>query len=168
MMGRKAAVAISCLAILFTATVISAPAWGQTRINDRDMESLMRNLRDDAKSFQPVFNDSVKHSAVRRTSQGKDARALAKRFVKQTDAMLNTFKKKKKADDMFPPVIASAVQINKLVYSLNLNPQTVSRWEKVRGELERVAGAYGVPDPLAQTAQAPAAASAATPGGPPR
>jgi hypothetical protein len=64
--------------------------------------------------------------------------------------MLDQFKKHKKADAALPAVMDSAVRIDRLITSLNMNAQTVTRWEKVRGELHRVASAYGAADPLAE------------------
>jgi hypothetical protein len=35
-------------------------AYAQGRINDKDMASLMKNLRDDAKSFRGTFDSAIK------------------------------------------------------------------------------------------------------------
>jgi hypothetical protein len=143
MMGRKRAVSAVCCWLL-----LAMMGTAQTRVSDRDLESMMRNLRDDAKSFQPVFNDSVKRSIIRKTSEEKDARNLVATFVKQTDAMLNTFKKRKKADAEVNSVLASAGRINDVILRAQLNPQTISRWDKVRSETRQIATAYGVQDPF--------------------
>lgn len=150
MLGKRTTFIVACAAIVLALPSIGLVAFGQTRVNDKDMQALMQNLRDDAKNFQPVFNDSVNHSGVRKTSQAKDAKDLARQFVRQTDAMLDQFKKHKKADAALPAVMDSAVRIDRLITSLNMNAQTVTRWEKVRGELHRVASAYGAADPLAE------------------
>ena len=41
----------------------------------------------------------------------------------------------------------TAAQIDPLVYSLQLNPQTTSQWERLRTELHQIAQAFGVPEP---------------------
>ena len=41
----------------------------------------------------------------------------------------------------------TAAQIDPLVYSLQLNPQTTSQWERLRTELHQIAQAFGVTEP---------------------
>jgi hypothetical protein len=142
------------LVVLLGLLVVAPPARAQGRTNDQDMANLMRNLRDDAKSFQPTFNNSIKRSVIRKTSREKDAKDLVARFVRQTDGMLNNFRRTKKADTQLSLVQSSAAQINQLVYDLKLDPQTTARWEKVRDELRQVASAYGVPDQINRGAAA--------------
>ena len=161
MLRKKFAVVVACAGVLLGFVLIPSLATAQSRVNDKDMESLMRNLRDDAKSFQPSFDDAVKRSVIRKTSQEKDAKNLVAHFVKQTDAMLNNFKGSKKADRDLPNVLGTAEQIDKIVSDLALNPQTTARWQKVRAELHQVASAYGMADPLDAVASQPAAQGAA-------
>jgi uncharacterized protein YdbL (DUF1318 family) len=123
-------------------------ARAQGRVNDKDMEVYLRNLKDDAKSFQPVFNEAVKRSLIRKTSREKDARDLVGGFVRQTDDALNTFRHRKRTDQTVPAMLSTAAQINRLVYDLNLDRRDTDRWEKIRAELHQVALAAGVPDPI--------------------
>ena len=156
MRGNRVATYVGYAGMLlgFVLSPFFSPA--QSRVNDRDMESMMRNLKDDAKSFQPGFNDAVKRSVIRKTSQEKDAKDLVGRFVKQTDAMLNNFKRSRKADRDLPLVLGTAAQIDRIISTISLNPQTNSRWEKIRVELRQVANANGMADPLTASASQPA------------
>ena len=120
--------------------------YGQARINDKDMESLMRNLRDDAKSFRPTFDAAIHKSIIRKTSQERDARDLAARFEKQTELMLNHFKQHRKGEADLQNVLSTASQVDKLVYGPGLDGQTTAKWEKVRAELREISSAYGVSD----------------------
>jgi hypothetical protein len=52
-----------------------------------------------------------------------------------------------KADQEVAALVNTAAQIDPLVYSLQLNPQTTSQWEKLRTELHQIAQAFGVPEP---------------------
>jgi hypothetical protein len=119
-------------------------SYAQTRINDKDMASLMKNLRDDAKNFPPPFKSALHKSVIRNTSQEKDAEKLADEFEKQTDEMWKRFKSKKKADSELRQVLNSAGQLDKLVYSLHMGDRTTTSWEIVRSALQEVANAYGV------------------------
>jgi len=104
----------------------------------------MKNLRDDAKSFRPVFQNAVHRSTIRKTSREKDAKDLALRFEKQTDGMLNRFKSTKKADSELSLVSSTAQQLDDLIHSVNLGPQVGSRWDKIQTELGQVSAAFGL------------------------
>lgn len=123
----------------------------QGRVNDKDLARLMQNVRDDAQPFRKSFDSALKKSTIRGTSQEKDARGLAVTFEKQSKRALETFKKKRKADDEVAAMVDTAGQIDKLVYSLSMNPATTQQWEKVRTELHQVAQAFNVPEPNYRT-----------------
>jgi hypothetical protein len=121
-------------------------ALAEGRLSDKDLQQLMQNLKDDAGPFRQNLANALKKSTIRGTSQEKDAKALADTFAKQANAALETFKHQRKADQQVVDLVHTAAQIDPLVYSLQLNPQTTSRWEKLRTELHQVAQAYGVPE----------------------
>ncbi len=119
----------------------------QTRVNDKDMAALMRNLRDDAKSFRPKFNSAIHKSTIRKTSQEKDAKNQVANFARQTEALLNRFKKDRNGQAEFTSVMNNAEQIDGTVNSLTLGPRVTEHWQKIRTELHRIAKAYGIPGP---------------------
>jgi|SRR5215813_7518246 len=114
---------------------------GQTRVNDKDVEKLMHNLKEDAKKFKPMFNNAIKKSTIRKTSREKDAENLVRSFVNQTEAMLNNFKRTKKGDSDFSLVKSSAAEIDKVVSEIKLEGEAASMWEKIRTELDQVGSA---------------------------
>ena len=117
------------------------------RINDKDMERLMKNLSEDAKSFRSSFNAAVKKSTIRKTSREKDARDLVARFEKETEGMLRTFKRTKQGDATVPLVLRTASQVEHLVYGLHLEGQTTSKWDRVHSELRQVSQGFGITEP---------------------
>jgi hypothetical protein len=125
-------------------------AQAQTRISDKDLERTMKNLREDSKDFHQAFDASLHKSAIRNTSREKDAKSLAERFEKQSDEMYKHFKDSKRADTYVSPVVALAGELDRLVYSLNLDSKTTLSWEKSRSELHQIANAYGVSEPYLQ------------------
>jgi hypothetical protein len=122
-------------------------ALAEGRLSDKDLQQLMQNLKDDAGPFRQNFANALKKSTIRGTSQEKDAKALTDTFAKQANTALETFKHQQKADAQVMDLVHTAAQIDPLVYSLQLNPQTRSRWERLRTELHQIADAYGVPEP---------------------
>jgi hypothetical protein len=124
----------------------------------------MQNLKDDAQPFRQNFGNALKKSTIRGTTQEKDARALVDTFAKQANTALETFKHQQKADQEVIALVHTAAQIDPLVYSLQLNPQTTSRWERLRTELHPIAQAFGVPEPYFAPPPGSASAAASTTG----
>jgi hypothetical protein len=148
-----------CLILLFGVLGADRLAMAQGRLSDKDLQRLMQNLKDDAQPFHKNFAKALKKSTIRKTSQENDATALADTFAKQTNTALETFKHQQKADQEVIALVHTAAQIDPLVYSLQLNPQTTSQWERLRTELHQIAQAFGVPEPY--FAPPPGSASAA-------
>jgi hypothetical protein len=148
-----------CLILLFGLVGANKFAVAQGRLSDKDLQRLMQNLKDDAQPFQKSFANALKKSTIRKTSQEKDAKALTETFAKQTNTALEAFKRQQKADQEVVALVNTAAQIDPLVYSLQLNPQTTSHWERLRTELHQIAQAFGVPEPY--FAPPPGSASAA-------
>jgi hypothetical protein len=119
-----------------------AVAQNPRRLSDKDLETIMNNLKDDAKSFRPRFDSAIKKSTIRKTSQAKDAQNLASGFQKQTDALVNEFKKTKKGDSV-PAMLSTADQIEKFMNDLKIDPQTTG-WDKIRTDLNQVSSAFGI------------------------
>lgn len=135
----------SIAAVLAFAALVHAPlAQAQGRINDKDVQALMQNLRDDAKSFKPQFNSAIGKSTIRKTSREKSARNLVDQFQKQTEALLNNFKRTRQADADVQTVTGTAQQIDNLVHSVQLSPQVMNRWEKIQTELGQITAAFGL------------------------
>jgi hypothetical protein len=117
------------------------------RVNDKDIETMMSNLKSDAGRFRSTFNNSVKSSTIRHTSQAKDSKILVQRFENQTKGMLDHFKRHQKADAELSSVINIANQINQLLHDVRFDDRTNASWDKVRVELGQLADAYGVQPP---------------------
>ncbi len=137
------------LASIFSFTAPLANA--QTRINDRDLEAMMRNLRDDTKALRPKFDDAVrKKSIIRGTNQAKDAVKLMETFVKQTNELPNRFKKDRNGGDSFRIVQSTAEQVDATISSAQLNAQIGDQWQKIRSEVNQIAVAYNMPPPFGE------------------
>jgi len=135
------------LVLLAAVLGASRPALAQGRLSDKDLQRLLQNLKDDAQPFRQSFANALKKSTIRKTSKEKDARMLADSFAKQANSALEAFKHNQKAEQGVTELVNTAAQIDPLVYSLQLNPQTTSQWERLRTELHQVAQAYGISEP---------------------
>jgi len=88
--------------ILTQVVVAQSTTPSPNRLSDKDLETVMSNLKADAKAFRPRFDSAIKKSSIRKTSQAKDAMNLASTFEKQTSSALNEFKKTKRATRSLP------------------------------------------------------------------
>jgi hypothetical protein len=148
--GSSLKSSLCALAVILGMLLPQPAALAQTRLNDKDLEHIMKNLHEDAKDFRSAFDASVRKSAIRNTSQDKDARGLAEQFENQTDEMYKHFKGSKKADAYVWPVVRTAGALDRLVYSLGLDSKTTLSWEKVRSELHQIATSYDIAEPYYQ------------------
>jgi hypothetical protein len=142
-------VAVITLGLLVLTQIVAAQSTTPTpnRLSDKDLESVMSNLKTDAKAFRPRFDSAIKKSSIRKTSQAKDSVNLAFTFEKQTSTALNEFKKTKKGDSV-PAMLSTAGQIEKFMTDLKLDPQTTG-WDKIRTDLNQVSNAFGIAPPAA-------------------
>jgi hypothetical protein len=138
---------VGLLVVLVLGVGLGRPAAAQGRLSDKDLRSLLQNLKDDAQPFRQSFANALKQSTIRKTSKEKDARMLADSFAKQANSALETFKQNQKAEQAVTEMVHTATQIDPLVYSLQLDAATTSQWEKLRGELHQIAQAYGITEP---------------------
>jgi hypothetical protein len=117
------------------------------RANDKDIETMMNNLKADTGRCRSAFDNSVKSSTIRHTSRAKDSKNLVQGFQNQTKNMLDHFKSHQKADAELSMVISTSNQIDQLIHEVSFDDRTNSAWNKVRVELGQLADAYGVQPP---------------------
>lgn len=129
-----------CL-MLLCVTAIAGRA--QTRMNDKDVEKMMDNLKEDAKKFRSSFDSAVGKSTIRKTDEEKRAKGLVEKFQKQTEQMLSQFKSTKKADTSLPVVQDSANQIDEILQKTPMGTEVSGHWEHVRAELATISEAFG-------------------------
>ncbi len=151
MLIRQHSLALWCAIVIIAVLFQDSLSQAQLRINDKDMEALISNLREDAKNFRSTFDPAVQKSAIRKTSQEKEARNLVDDFDKQTETLLKDFKKTHKGDSSVTSLVDSAGKIDRLVYQLSLGTRTTVAWESTRSALHQVAAAYGVQEPYLQS-----------------
>src|SRR5580693_8484769 len=97
-------VTVIAFSVLVLTQLVVAQSTSPTpnRLSDKDLETVMSNLKADAKAFRPRFDSAINKSSIRKTSQAKDAMNLASTFEKQTSTVLNEFKKTKRATRSLP------------------------------------------------------------------
>lgn len=135
-------VALLALALPF---LTASSALAQIRLSDKDISQRMRNLDGDAKRFRSQFDAAISKSAIRKTAQEKDAKKLAETFEKQTKSMLDVFNKTKKADPSLQNCIDTALQIDKVLQSAQLDGNITSAWTNIKSQLGDLGTAFHLP-----------------------
>ena len=138
------------LIMILSFALLGGVVLAQTRISDRDIEAMMKNLSQDAKKFTSSFNSAISKSSIRGTSREKESKLLVKKLEQQTAGMLKNFKKNKKAEAEMQLVLRSAKEIDLLLNEVNLDQQTMSNWQKVDEELDLLSKGLGIPGETSQ------------------
>lgn len=133
---------LTAIAFAMIAALCAGTASAQTRLSDKDLTNMMKNLRDDAKTFRSLFNKALSKSTIRKTSQEKDAQATAQQFENNVQAMLDQFNSSKKVDATLPSVMQTATQIEKIKADTPLGPSVNAKWAKVRTELDAISAQF--------------------------
>ena len=113
-------------------------AKAQSRMTDQDVQNMLKNINQDAKSFRSSFDSAIKKSTIRKTTQEKDARLLVKQFQDQTQGMVHEFQQTKKLVNSLPVALASSKKISDLMSSVSLGDQVTSQWARVKTELDTI------------------------------
>jgi|SRR6185369_17553520 len=130
--------------LVFMVALGTSVGMAQTRMSDKDVEDMRKNLNEDAKKLRSSFNSAVGKSTIRKTQQEKDAKALVERFQKQTEGMLDHFKDKKKVDAELASVRSSADQIDTILTTTQMGDKVQSDWSRVKSQLGTISGAFGM------------------------
>ena len=104
-------------------------------MNDEDVERTMKNLKEDSQRFQSTFNSAISKSTVRKTSQEREYKNIVKTFRDQTEAMLNAFQDRKRADTTLPGVLDTAKRIDGVLRSVQLGENTTADRARCKAEI---------------------------------
>ena len=136
--------AVCALAVLF---FLARPSFAQERMSDRDVENVMKNLKNDSKRFESSFNSAISKSTIRKTTQEKTDKEIVKSFQDQTETMLNVFQDKRTADTALPIVLNSAKQVDAIFIDVQVGGSAKSDWNKCKAELAILAEQFNMPKP---------------------
>jgi hypothetical protein len=136
------AVVVLALTVTF---LVAMSSFAQQRMSDRDIENVMKNLKEDSKRFQSSFNSAISKSTIRKTTQEKSDKELVKSFQNQTESMLNVFQDKRTADTTLPGVLDTAKQIDGVFIDVHMGGSAKSDWNKCKAELSILAGQFNMP-----------------------
>jgi uncharacterized UPF0160 family protein len=132
------------LALFFPFLLISR-ASAQERLDDKDVEQMMKNLNSDAKKFRSMFDSALSKSTIRKTGEEKDAKTFAEAFQNQIKNMVDNFKQTRKADPFLEASMDAAKQIDSVFKSVQLDSDTTAQWARIKTQLSRLGQVFHVP-----------------------
>jgi hypothetical protein len=133
--------------ILLAMSLCVASAAGQDapyRLNDKQVESVMRQLKKDAEKFRKSLDSELDKSRLDGTNREDDINAMLKDYEKATERLYDRFKDKKSVSADVEGVLDSAAQIDRFMARQRPGPKTEREWAAVREDLRQLANAYNV------------------------
>ena len=114
------------------------------RINDRDVERLLRRAEKAAKAFSHSLDRSLDSSRLDGTSREDDINQFVKEFEEATKQLRDRFDGRTSVAADVESVITRAARVDDFMGRHRLDRRTQSDWRKLRNELEHLARAYNV------------------------
>ena len=145
MKGNKMKVTKAGLFILVWVAMLAtvAPAQVPYRLNDKEMESLMKRIEDSSDRFRKSFDHSLDKSHI----GGKDKdhmKDVVKEFENATDHLKDHFSKKNSAVGDVEEVLNRAAQIDEFMARDIFDSRAKDDWMNLRANLDELARAYNV------------------------
>jgi hypothetical protein len=123
--------------------IIAAPAQAPSRLNDKQVESLLKRLEENADRFRSSFDHALKESHL----NGKDkdrAKQYVKDFEDATDHLKDRFSKNNSATGDVEEVLRRAAKLDDLMEHDIVESGAQNDWRSVRNNLDELAQAYNV------------------------
>ena len=136
-----------CLLLTITGLATSAIAQipGQPyRISDREVASLLDQIKKESNTFRNSLKDAVNKSRFDRTRWENDINAFVKDFEEQTKRLDDNFDHHKSTVADVDSVLSRAARIDQFVTRHTLTSRAQSDWSVLRADLDRLASAYNV------------------------
>jgi hypothetical protein len=145
-MIRFQPIAAACLMTgLWTLGELVLPAFGQTNEAASGVANMAKTLKDDARKFRSSFGSALGKSPIGHTSEEKEAKALASRFIRQIDNLANHAKDNKQAEADLQTVLITAERLETVLGDVpEVRTKTAVEWKKVRSDLSGLSAAFGL------------------------
>jgi hypothetical protein len=114
------------------------------RISDREVASLLDQIKKESNSFRNSLKDALNKSRFDRTGRENDINAYVKDFEEQTRRLDDNFDHHKSTVADVDAVLTRAARIDAFMSRYPLTPRAQDDWSTLRGDLNRLAVTYNV------------------------
>jgi hypothetical protein len=141
--------AIMVLALITVCAGFVGAARGQAyqspyRLNDKQVEQIIHNIEKNAERFRDSIDKALDKSRLNGTEREDEVNARVKEFDEATQRLHENFDNRRSVAGDVQNVLDRAARINEFMYRNRLRGRAESDWARMRGELDRLANAYGV------------------------
>jgi predicted glycoside hydrolase/deacetylase ChbG (UPF0249 family) len=133
-----------CSALLLT-TITNAQVVGQPyRINDKDVEKIIRRIEQQSDHFRSSLDSALDKSRFNGTHREDDINSFIKDFYEQTKRLRHQFDSHKSAAPDVQAVLERAARIDEFMSRNRLSGKVQDDWSTLKTYLDELAAAYNV------------------------
>jgi hypothetical protein len=137
------------LSISFMSLGIASEATSQVlgqpyRLNDKQVERIIRRVESQATAFRKSVDDSLDKSRLDGTRREDDINAFIKEFDKETARLHDHFDNHKSAGADVEAVLNRAARIDEFMSRHSLSVRAQDKWRTLKANLDELAQAYNV------------------------
>lgn len=114
------------------------------RLNDKQVEQIIHNIEENSERFRDSLDTRLDESRLNGTEREDEVNARVKEFEEATKRLHENFDNRRSAAGDVQNVLDRAARIDEFMYRNRLGGRAESDWARMRGELDRLASAYGV------------------------
>lgn len=138
------AVNLALLVVAFTGRALGQVFDQPYRLNDREVERLIRATEKQADSFRKSLDSALDKSRLNNTRQEDDINAYVKDFDRETKLLHDHFDDHKSTSADVQSVLDRAARIDRFMRRNRLNTRAQNDWAALRASLDQLARAYNV------------------------
>ncbi len=127
-------------------TANTTPYGGQMayRLNDQQMRQLLTSIETRSDHFSNTLSNALDRSALNNSSREDEVNKLLTEFEAATDQLRKRFDRRESTDTDVQMVLQRAALLNSVMTQNRFDYQAERDWTWLKGDLDRLAGAYSV------------------------
>lgn len=114
------------------------------RLSDRELNQLIQRIETGSDTFRSSLTDAFGRTRNNQTTSEGDMNNVVRDFKIATDQLRNRFDARQPGREYVERVLARATPIDSYMRSNRLTNRAQNDWSSLRGELNALAGAYGL------------------------
>jgi predicted glycoside hydrolase/deacetylase ChbG (UPF0249 family) len=146
MLNRLFVVSVLCVcsALLLTTTTNAQVVGQPYRINDKEVEKIIRHIEQQSDRFRSSLDSALDKSRFNGTRREDDINSFIKDFYEQTKRLRHQFDSHKSAAPDVQAVLERAARIDEFMSRNRLSGKAQDDWSTVKTYLDELASAYNV------------------------
>lgn len=135
---------LCALSAAFAATVMAQVVGQPYRLNDKDVEKIIRRIEQQSDRFRSSLDTALDKSRFNGSNREDDINAFVKDFYKQTKNLRDRFNHHKSTAPDVQSVLDKAARIDSFMRRFPLSSSAQNDWSTLRTNIDELATAYDV------------------------